>query len=70
MSNKHILIIFLLFTFIDCGSNKTNNDFIDSLIKENSIFYKTYLTIFVTSFILAGLMIFTFKIKKKTKLLL
>ena len=70
MSNKHILIIFLLFTFIDCGSNKTNNDFIDSLIKENSIFYKTYLTIFVTSFILAGLMIFTFKIKKKNQIII
>ena len=65
MSKKHILILFLFFTIIKCGTNKRNNDFIDSLIKENSFFYKTYLIIFLTSLILAFLMIFIFKIKEK-----
>ena len=65
MSKKHILILFLFFTIIKCGTNKNKNDFIDSLIKENSFFYKTYLIIFLTSLILAFLMIFIFKIKEK-----
>ena len=65
MSRKHILILFLFFSIIKCGTNKNKNDFIDSLIKENSFFYKTYLIIFLTSLILAFLMIFIFKIKEK-----
>ena len=65
MSKKHILILFLFFTIIKCGTNINKNDYIDSLIKENSFFYKTYLIIFLTSLILAFLMIFIFKIKEK-----
>ena len=65
MSRKHILILFLFFSIIKCGTNKNNNDFIDSLIKENNFYYITYLIIFFTSFILAYAMIFIFNIKAK-----
>ena len=67
MSRKHILILFLFFSIIKCGTNKNKNDFIDSLIKENNFYYITYLIIFFISFILAYLMIFIFNIKAKKK---
>ena len=65
MSKKYILILFLLFSIIKCGTNTNNNDFIDSLIKENNFYYVTYLIIFISSFILAFGMIFIFNIKIK-----